>query len=134
MRFGQCTSDKIFMTDTVRKKIQRGTFIIYGTILLAFGQSILLEIGTTDNGHRIISIYFIIETLILGLMTIFGLRNKWTRIILGILTICETGLFLRDRPISPDELIMIIIFGLRVYVILGLFNGTMNQYYRSEQE
>jgi hypothetical protein len=120
------------MTDIVQKKIQRGTIIIYATIFLAVGQSILLEIGTTDNGHKIVSIYFIIETLILGLVTIMGFRNRWMRIVLTILTIFETGLFLQDRPISPDELLMIIIFGLRVYVIFGLFNGTMNQYYRNK--
>ena len=120
------------MTDIVQKKIQRGTIIIYGTILLAVGQSIFLEIVTTDYGHKIISSYFIIETLILGLTIILGLKNKWTRIILGILTICEAGFFLIDKPVSPDELLMIIIFGLRVYVIAGLFNMTMNQYYRTD--
>ena len=106
--------------------------MIYITILLSAGQSILLHLGTTDYGHKIFSTYFIIEILILGLMLLLGLRNKWTRIVLVGLTTFETVLFFRDTPISPDEFLMMIAWCIRVYVIAGLFTGIMNQYYKAD--
>lgn len=119
------------MTDEIERKIKRGTVLIYITIFLAAGQSIFLHLVTTDYGHKIISTYFIIEILILGLTIFLGLKNKWTRTILIGLTICETVLFFQDVPISPDDLLMMIIWTIRIYVIVGLFSRTMNQYYKA---
>src|SRR5688572_19876553 len=120
------------MTDTIRRKIKHGTILIYGTILLAAGQSILLHLRTTDYGHKIISTYFIIEILILGVTIILGLKNKWTRIILVVLTIWETILFFKETPIGPDDILMMMTWSIRVYVITGLFTGTMTQYYKAD--
>src|SRR5688572_26689159 len=112
------------MTDIIRRKIRRGTILIYGTILLAVAQSFLLHLITTDYAHKIVSTYFIIEILILGVVVIWGLKNKWTRIIFVVLTVWETILFFQDTPISPDYILMIIAWSIRVYVIVGLFTGT----------
>lgn len=120
------------MTDSIRRKIKRGTILIYATLLLAVGQSILRHLGTTDHAHRINSIYFVVEILILGVTVIGGLKNKWTRVILIALTAFETILFFQDTPISPDEILMIITWCIRVYVIAGLFTGRMNQYYKTD--
>lgn len=106
--------------------------MIYGTLLLALAQSILLHLGTTDYAHRIISTYFFTEILILGATVIAGLKNKWTRVILMVLTAFETILFFQDTPISPNEILMIIAWCIRVYVIAGLFIATMNQYYKTD--
>ena len=121
------------MTDIAQRKIKRGTIIIYLTIFLAIGQSIFEEIGTTDGGHVILSFYFVVETLILALTLFLGLKNRWTRVIIGILTICETILFIQDRPVSPHEILMITIFGLRVFVLIGLFSRDVRQYYRDNK-
>jgi hypothetical protein len=118
------------MTGIAQRKIKRGTIIIYLTIFLAIGQSIFEELGTTDGGHRILSIYFFIEAVTLGLTLLVGLKNSWTRVIIGALTICEIVLFIQDRPVSPDEILMIVIFGLRVFVLVGLFSRELNQYYK----
>ena len=106
--------------------------MIYGTLLIAVGQSVLHNLGTTDYAHRIISTYFVIETLILGVIIIGGLKNKWTRVILVVLTALETILFFQDTPIRPDHVLMIIAWCIRVYVIAGLFTRTMNQYYKTD--
>ena len=121
------------MTDVAQRKVKRGAIIIYLTILFAIGQSIFEELGTTDGGHRILSIYFLIETLLLGLTLLVRLRNRWTRVMIGALIICEAILFIQDRPISPDEILMIVIFGVRVFVLVGLFSGEVNQYYNNHQ-
>jgi hypothetical protein len=131
MRSDSLTHDKT-MTDSIQRRIKRGAILIYGTLLLAMGQSILLHLGTTDYGHRIISTYFVIEILILGVTVIGGLKNKWTRVILIALTAFETILFFQDTPISPDEILMIMAWCIRVYVIAGLFTRTMNQYYKMD--
>lgn len=131
MRSDNLTHDK-YMTDSIQRRIKRGTILIYVTLLLALGQSILLHLGTTDYAHRIVSTYFIIEILILGVTVIGGLKNKWTRVIFIALTTFETILFFQDTPISPDEILMIIVWCIRVYVIVGLFTGTMNQYYKTD--
>lgn len=120
------------MTDTIRRKIKRGTILIFGTTLLAAGQSILLHLRTTDYAHKIVSTYFIIEILILGTMIILGLKNKWTRVILLFLTIWETVLFFQETPYSPDYILMMIIWCVRVYVIAELLFGAINKYYKTE--
>jgi hypothetical protein len=120
------------MTDSIQRQIKSGTILLYGTILLAVGQSLLLHLGTTDYAHKIISTYFIIEILLLGVTVIGGLRNKWTRVILVVLTVVETVLFFQDTPISPDDTLMIVAWCVRVYVIAGLFTGTMNRHYRTD--
>lgn len=117
------------MIDIIRK-IKRGTILLYGTVLLAAGQSIFLHLITTDYAHEIISTYFMIEILILGITIILGLRNKWARIMLVILTMWETILFFHDTPLSPDNIVMIVVWLIRAYVISGLFTRTMNQYYK----
>jgi hypothetical protein len=119
------------MTDEIGRRIKRGTILIYVTILLAAGQSFILHLGTTDYGHKTVSTYFIIEILILGLVIILGLKNRWTRIVLIGMIICETVLFFQDTPISPDDLLMTIIWVLRVYVIVGLFSRMMNHFYKT---
>ena len=104
---------------------------MYVTVLLAIGQSVLSEIGTTDDGHTIVSAYFLIEALIIMLVMVPGFKNRWARVIIAVLTVCEMVLFIQDRPVSPDELLMIVIFALRVYVVVGLFRKPMSQYYRT---
>jgi hypothetical protein len=121
------------MTYFGQAKIKKWTIIIYLTIAIAAGQSILSEVGTTDNGHKILSTYFFIEITLLGLLLLVGLKNKWTRVLIGLLTFLETALFIADRPVSPDEMLMILIFGLRLYVLIGLFSKEANQYYRTDK-
>jgi hypothetical protein len=121
------------MPDIPQKRIKRATIIIYLTFFLAAGQSIFEELGTTDGGHIILSFYFFIEVALAGFTFFLGLKNGLTRIVIGILTICECILFILDRPVSPDEILMIIIFGLRVFVLLGLFSREVNQYYKEDK-
>jgi hypothetical protein len=114
------------------RKIKRATILIYVTVLLAAGQSILLHLGTSCNGHEVFSTYFMVEVLILALTVAVGLKNKWTRMIFVLLLSWETIIFFKDMPISPDGLLMIFIWGIRVYVVAVLFSGTMNQFCRSD--
>ena len=119
------------MHDIVQKKLRRGTIMIYGTVALALMQSIYLEIITSDYAHQMASPYFFIEIVVLVVMIAAGLKNKWTRIILSVLMLCEVVLFLQDSPVSPDELLMVIIFCLRAYVIIGLFGRTINNHFKT---
>lgn len=112
-------------------RIKQATVLIYITTLLAVIQSVYLHIITTDYAHIILSTHFIIEAVILAVTIFIGLRRKQSRFILGILTLTEVVLFYHERPVSPDELPMIIIFVIRVYVFILLFGKTVNQYYKS---
>jgi hypothetical protein len=119
------------MNESIRKKISRGTWIMLGTTLLAAGQSIYEELSTSDYAHVIVSRYFVVESIMLLLIVSMGLRNKWTRILLIAPVLYEAWLFFLDSPVSPHELLMVVIFGLRVYVISLLFGNTMNRYYKA---
>jgi hypothetical protein len=131
MRSGYLINDK-YMAGTPERTIRRGTILMCLTVLLAAVQSILLHLATTDYGHRTNLVYVVIEILTLELTISLGLKNKWTRILLMILTIWETILAFQETGTSgPDYLLMKIIWIVRVYVILGLFSRTMNRYYRA---
>lgn len=118
------------MTDAGRIKIKQLAVICYLTIILAAVQSIFEELITTDGAHIIFSTYFFIEVAILAVLISAGLKNKWTRVILALLTFWEV-VFIQDRPFSPDEVLMIVIFGLRLYVLVRLFSGAANRYYKA---
>jgi hypothetical protein len=105
------------------RKIKRATILIYVTVLLAAGQSILLHLGTSCNGHEVFSTYFMVEVLILALTVAVGLKNKWTRMIFVLLLSWETIIFFKDMPISPDGLLMIFIWAVRVYVVAYCLAG-----------
>ncbi|MBT1701034.1 hypothetical protein KK083_29345 [Fulvivirgaceae bacterium PWU4] len=119
------------MTDTREPKIKQLTMICYLTVILAALQSIFEELMTTDFAHRIFSTYFFIEVAILVVLLGIGLKNEWTRVILALFTFWEVVLFIQEKPISPDEVLMIIIFALRVYVLVRLFSGAANRYYKA---
>ena len=119
------------MAHRTQMTIKRANFLLCLTVGLAAGQSIFDELGTTDGGHQIFSAFFFIEVAILGLIIFSGLKNKWTRILLTLLTFTEMVLFFLDRPISPDELPMLLIFTIRVYVFVGFFKKKESQYYTS---
>ena len=113
----------------MQKIIRQTTLLLYLTVGLATIQSLLMEFLTTDSGHHILSIYFFIEAVILGLIIFLGLQNKRTRVLIALLISVEAVFFFLDKPISPDELLMMIIFGTRVYLLTRLFTKKANQYY-----
>ncbi|BFP40027.1 hypothetical protein FGF1_08720 [Flavobacteriaceae bacterium GF1] len=119
------------MADKTQMTIKRAKFLLCLTVGLAAGQSIFDELVTTNGAHQILSAFFFIELAILGLTIFSGLKNKWTRILLTLLTFTETVLFFLNRPISPDELPMILIFAIRAYVFVGFFKKKESQYYTS---
>lgn len=115
-------------------KIKQLAIVCYLTIILAALQSIFEELGTTDGGHYIFSTYFCIEVAMLGVLLTAGLKNKWTRVIVALFTLWEAVLFIQDKPVSPHEILMIVIFGLRVYVLVRLFSGAANRYYKTKSK
>ena len=91
------------------------------TVGFAGFQSFLLHILTTDNAHKILSIYFFIELFILILTISTGLKNRLFATIYFLTFIIEMTLFfINERPISPDILIMILIGALRIYIFYWL--------------
>jgi hypothetical protein len=73
---------------------------------------------TLDDGHEIFSKYFFVEAVILLTVFFTGLRVTWARMLYVLLGLVEVWFFYEGIPISPDDLPMILIFGLRLYVLV----------------
>lgn len=101
--------------------INKATILTVLTVGLAGLQSYLLHIGTTDYAHKVLSTYFYLELFILLLTISTGLRNRFFATIYFAIFLLEVALFfINERPISPDNLIMIIIVIVRIYIFYWL--------------
>jgi hypothetical protein len=101
----------------MKKHFNKASYLTILTVGLAGLQSYLLHIGTTDYTHKILSVYFFVELFIFLLTFSTGLKNRiFATIYFGAFLFEVAWFFINERPISPDNLIMIIIGFLRVYV------------------
>ena len=84
-------------------------------------QAIYLHSITTDYGHKFFSEYFYFE-LVIFLLTIFtGFKRNIYVIFFMLLFIVEAvWYFIYERPISPDDLLMLIVGLIRIYVLTWL--------------
>jgi hypothetical protein len=98
----------------------RSEFILYITLILALGQSILEEVIATDYAHNVFSPYLFSEVAIMVVLLLWELKNRWILLVIFLITLFETVLFFFEGHISPDDLMMILIFGLRCYVFADL--------------
>ena len=83
----------------------------------------------SEYALEILITFFCFEIAILILTIIPGLKNKNTRNFLLGLTLIETVLFFLDAPIRPNELLMLLILLIRIYIVIGLFTKLAGQYY-----
>jgi hypothetical protein len=84
-------------------------------------QGVLLEYGVTDFAHDFFSIYFYIELLLLGLLIVTGFRHKISVLLFIGIFIFEAVIFIiRESPISPDVVIMILVGLIRIYILIRL--------------
>jgi len=95
----------------------------YGSVALAGLNSVWLEMITSDYAHEVFSKYFFVELAILLAIFFTGLKANWAKILFGLLGLLEVWFVFEDTPISPDDLPMIIIFGLRVYAFALLLRA-----------
>ena len=101
----------------MKKKLKNLFFL---TVLIACLQSMFLEYITTDYAHSLLSIYFFIE-LLSSLITYFFYRKKWFWLFLLVSLTLEVLVFIeRDLPLSPDEIFMVLILFIRLYIIYKL--------------
>jgi len=107
--------------------IKKMTFLLYLTIGIAIVQSMYEHIITSDFAHQIISTYFIIECIILGVAIFIGLKNKFGFALIALLTLTESILFLLNIPISPDEFLMVLIFCIRIYILIWILKRNRSQ-------
>lgn len=103
--------------------LRKAKILVYITVALAALNSFWFEVITSDYAHEIFSKYFFVELVIL-LTTIFiGFETKWAKILFAFLELIEIWFFFLDASISPDETLMLIIFGLRVYIFVLLLRA-----------
>ncbi len=108
--------------------INRATILTTISIALASVQSVLLQIWTTDSGHKIFSIYFFLELFILLLTLSTGLKTRLSMIIFLLTFLFETFWFIKnERPISPDLFLMLIIGLTRIYILYWLTKQYKNK-------
>ncbi|CAL2106956.1 membrane hypothetical protein [Tenacibaculum sp. 190524A02b] len=94
--------------------------LFFLTVLMAITQSLFLSYITSDYAHEFFTIFFFIELLNL-IVFYFSYRRKWFWLFLLLSTIIEIVIFIKqDLPISPDEIFMILIVLLRLYIVYKL--------------
>src|SRR5688572_22862385 len=98
----------------------RSEFILYITLILALGQSILEEVLATDYAHNVFSPYLFSEVAIMVVLLLWELKSRWVMVVVALITSFEAILFFYEGHIRTDDLMMIIIFLLRSYVFLDL--------------
>jgi len=103
------------------RHFNRATNLILLTVVLAGLQSYLDHITTSDYAHSYISVYFYIEIALLTLTLLTGLRNKLSMTIYLIIFLIETVyFFIKERPYSPGDLLMMVVGLIRIYVYVWL--------------
>jgi|GEM_PF-2289671 len=103
------------------KHINKATILTILTVVLAGLQSYMFHVGTTDYAHKILSVYFYIELFILLWAIFTGLRNKTFVAIYLLVFLFEAILFfIKEKPISPDNFVMVIVGILRIYIFYWL--------------
>ena len=104
------------------KFLNKAIILTILTVGMALAQSLLSHITTTDYGHNFFSEYFFAELAIILLVVFTRLKNINHVISSLAIFIFEIIWFLiYERPYSPEELIMMIIGVMRIYILIGLF-------------
>jgi hypothetical protein len=107
--------------------INRASVLTFVTVGLSGLQSYYLHIITSDYAHRYFSIYFYFELFVAVLTLITGLKNGMWALIYLFIFILEVFVFLRtERPYGPDELLMLIVGVIRIYIFIWLVKRLRN--------
>lgn len=106
------------------KNINKAAYLTFITVGLSLSQSYLNHIGTSCYAHNYFSEYFYIELAVFILTIITKLNNKWSSIFYFLFFFIEVTWFLiKEKPYGPDELIMILIGLIRIYILVWLIKA-----------
>jgi len=121
------------MPTKAEKISKNSTLILLGTVSIFFIQAIWLSSIKTDYSVNEILIFCICEMSLLILTFFPGLKNKQTRFFLLLVILVQSILFFLDKPIESSEVLFLIIFPIRFYVLILLFNTASNKFYSAKQ-
>jgi hypothetical protein len=103
------------------KHFNRATILTILTVGLSGLQTLWLHQITSCYGHKFFSEYFYFELTILFLILLTGLKRKIYIISYAAIFVFETIWFIiNERPISPDDLLMLIVGATRIYILIWL--------------
>ncbi len=103
------------------KYFNRATILTILTVGLSGLQTLWLHRITSCYGHQFFSEYFYLEMAILLLTLLTGLKRKIYIISYAAIFVFETvWFFINERPISPDELLMLTVGVTRIYILIWL--------------
>ncbi len=104
------------------KYFNKASILTILTIGLAMLQTLWLHMITTDFAHEFFSVYFYIELAVFLLTIITGLRYKIALAIYLLFFLFESvWFFINERPISPDNSLMLIAGAIRIYIFIWLY-------------
>ena len=109
--------------------IKKSTALLYLSFVVAAIQAVRFGFRESDFLIEIIATFIFLELALLILTLIPGLKNKLTRIFLLVLILIELILFFLDQPIELNELLLVLILLIRIYVLILLFNTTASKFY-----
>jgi len=103
------------------KHFNRAVILTMITVMLSGLQAIYSHNITTDYAHKFFSEYFYLE-LIIFLLAIFTGFKRYIYLILFMLFFIFEAVwfFINERPIGPDDLLMLIVGSIRIYVLVWL--------------
>lgn len=96
-------------------------YVLLLTIALATFQAFYLNYITTDFSYNLFSIYFFTELSILILISFFYDKKRFPLALLLMVTLEITIFIKKELPLSPDEILMVLITVIRVYVVYKLY-------------
>jgi len=118
---------------TKAEKIQKNsTQLLLGTVGVFIIQAVWLSSIKTNYSANEILIFCICEIALLILTFFPGLKKKHTRVFLLLAILVQSILFFLDKPIESSEVLFLLIFPIRFYILILLFNTASNKFYMAK--
>ena len=112
--------------------IKNSTILLLVSFGAAVVQAFWLGASTTVYPIAISSTFCFCEVALLILTLYPSLKNKQTRLFLTLLTTVEIVLFFLHKPIAINESLLMLIFLIRIYVLVGLYRKDANKFYEQK--
>ena len=123
---------QIKMPTRAELQIKNSTILLLVSFGAAVVQAFWLASSTTVYPIVISSIFCFCE-VVLVIVTLYpGLKNKQTRMFLTLITAMEIILFFLHKPIAINESLLILVFLIRIYVLVGLYRKDANKFYEQK--
>lgn len=123
---------QIKMPTRAEQLIKNSTILLLVSFVAAVVQAFWLAASTTVYPIVVSSIFCFCEVTLVILTLYPSLKNKQTRLFLTLITVVEIILFFLDKPIAINESLLMLVFLIRIYVLVGIYRKDANKFYEQK--